>query len=544
MFIKRFLGLSVLLLTLVGCVKPGENRDWNADYGTMPTGAPAQIQSGLYYAEYDMYGRPDNFYGQAPAELKNVSVLLPMSGPNSAVGKSISRSVEMAFLKNRYSNVSVTFYDLTGNKAEKQGVIFNALATNPDVVIGPIFAEDARLVRDMKPETLPVLTFSSDTSAIGNGVMTTALIPSQSVEVIVKEMINDHATGLVIMAPKTPSGERMASAAVQATNLYDMPLSGLFYYDEGNTDSIKAATQKAAMYVARSGANTKARKILADILVKENLTASEKASIEKQLEKISKSDTLGNVPYDAILFLGNASDSKTIASFLRYYDVAARDARFYGTALWDNSELLKDFSMAGARFAALPPISPEFTNIYEQVSGGTPSRLDSFGYDAANLVLAMLHSSKDPAAFLLDPSGYRGLDGLFRLRPAGQSERALEIVETNGSGTTRLVRASPRDFMTPIYNIDSRKLSRVSEMDLVGPGVNPMDYIKIPQHLTEKYHSKTFGANTKPVAKVEPTTEVVILPEDDSDPVTTEEFKPISLEPIDRKLIDSVEIEE
>ena len=186
-------------------------------------------------------------------------------------------------------------------------------------------------------------------------------------------------------------------------------------------------------------------------MVKEPVTQTQKANMERQLEKISKSETLGRVPYNAILFLGNASDTKQIASFLRYYDVAARDARFYGTTLWDGSELLKDYSFVGSKYATLPPISTVFAETFESVSGKKASRLDTFGYDAANLVIGMLHSNKLPAAYLLDPSGYNGLDGLFRLTPNGASERALEIVELNGSGTSRLAKPAATDFLAPIY---------------------------------------------------------------------------------------------
>lgn len=542
MFINRFFGLFSLVFGLAACTPQA---DWYSQYEEMPTSTPRQMQSDFNYPEYEIYGTPDAMYTYTPtSDLKNVSVLLPLSGPNSTVGQSISTSIQMAFLQHKYDNISVTFYDVSGNKLQKQDVITNALATNPDIVIGPVFAEDARLVRDMKSETLPVLSFTSDASAIGNGVMTMALIPAQSVEAIVHEMQKDGAQSVVIFAPKTASGERMAGAAIQAGNTYDMPVAGLFYYTEGNSDSIKHAAQKASMHAARTSANDRAREILSDILVKEKLTAIERSSINTQLEKLGKSDTLGPVPYDAVLFLGNANDTKSIASFLRYFDVAPRAARFYGTALWDNSELFNDFSMIGSKFAVLPQQSQDFAKLYEQVSGKAPSRLDTFGFDAANLVIGMLHSNKVPAAYLLDPSGYNGLDGLFRLKPTGESERALNIVELNGSGVARIARPAPLDFLTPVYSVQPKKISSAPEMELTGPGVNPISYIRIPDRLRGKYTSKTYGANTRIEAPTINQTEIVILPEDDSDIITDPNFQPTKIGTVDRKLIEDVEIYE
>ena len=544
MFIKRFLGFSALTLTLFGCA---QQAGWHSEYGNLPAQKPSEIQSGLSYADYGSYDQTANF---APVlqtqEKKNISVLLPLSGSNAELGKSISHSIEMAFLQHPDKNISVTFFDVSGNYNQKQAVISNALSSNPDIIIGPVFAEDAKMVRDMKPESLPVLSFTSDAKAFGKGVMTMALIPGQSVEAIVKEMNKDNIQRTVIFAPKTDSGEFMAGSAVLAANIYDMPISGLFYYEPGNSESIKQAAKTAAMFDARSAANTRAREILSDILIKEKLSQSQKTSINDQLEKISKSDTVGRAPYDSVLFLGNADDSKTIASFLRYFDVSPRDAHFYGTALWDTPDLINDFNMTGAKFAGLPAMSEDFARLYEQLAGNRPTRLDTFGFDAANLARGMLYSDKSVAAYLLDPSGYNGLDGLFRLRPSGESERALQIVKLTGGGAVSVEKSPANDFLAPLYSIQAKQISPANDIDLVGKGVNPMDYITIPDSLKSKYRSKTFGTNTKidtPISETQSTE--TILPETDSDEIIqSPDFQPVALDTVDKKLIDSVQVKE
>ena len=54
----------------------------------------------------------------------------------------------------------------------------------------------------------------------------------------------------------------------------------------------------------------------------------------------------------------------------------------------------------------------------------------------------MIYSQKSDAAYLLDPSGYAGVSGLYRLKPTGENERALQIVQLTGNGTTQIVRAA------------------------------------------------------------------------------------------------------
>ena len=111
------------------------------------------------------------------------------------------------------------------------------------------------------------------------------------------------------------------------------------------------------------------------------------------------------------------------------------------------------------------------------------------------LAINMLYSNKSQSAYLLDPSGYIGTDGLFRLKPNGDNERALRIMQLNGSGTPVEIRPAPRNFMIPLYNIEQQRISSTNSMELETSGIDPDDYIRLPERLRDKYRSKTIGAN-------------------------------------------------
>lgn len=531
-YINRFFKFCLLALFMSSCASV-PNNDWYNTYGTLETGAPAQ----MVYGDIYQYETTNDL-----TETHRMAVLLPLSGNAGNVGKTIRTAIETGILQNAPKNLSVSFFDTATDTIAS---INEALATNPEIIIGPLFANDTRILRENKPEALPVLSFTSDATALGQGVMTMALMPTNSVEVIVKEMVSDGIKNVLILAPDTESGKLMAGAARSAATYYDLPVSGVFFYKEKDTDSIKNTIYNASMYSARTAVNTKAREILSDILTKETITAIEKSYLTAQLENISKQDTLGKVPYDAVLFLGNGDDTETLASFLRYYSVSQQDAKFYGTALWEGSDIVKDFTMSGAKYAVLPETSENFINIYELTSGKKPNHLASFGYDAANMAISMIYSNKTPASYLLDPSGYIGADGLFRLKPSGVSERTLNIVRLNGSGEPELIKEAPKSFLIPVYNIEQTRISPAKEMELESPGINPLSFIRIPERFTSKYYTRSYGAN---MSYIEPTIEheieIITIPQDTSDAIISPEFQPITLESINRTYIDSVEIEE
>ena len=521
MHIKIIFRFIILGAVLAGCTTPSGR--WSVS-DESATGLPAAMQ-------YGTYDGPENH---------RMAVILPMTGDAASSGRAIQTAVEMATLSAGAENLTVSFFDSTRGA----DAIHDALATNPEIIVGPLFANDARMLRNKKSSGLPVLSFTSDATAIGDGVMTMNLMPTNSVEAIVKEMQSDKRKGVIVLAPDTESGHLLAGVAQSASKIYNVPMVGAFFYREGDSESIKSATEKASMNVARTSAHTRAREILSDMLTDETLTVLERSSAIRQLDTLDKVDTLGELPYDAVLYLGTGEDTKSLASFMRYFGVGNRDTKFYGTAMWDGSDIVSDITMSGAKYAALPETNADFATAYERVAGEKPNRLASIGYDATNMAIGMLYSEKSNASYLLDPSGYVGTDGIIRLRPTGDSERALRIMVLNGHDGVRVEREAATDFMTPLYNIEQRHVKPIDEMELQTTGVNPTKYINIPERLRGKYRSKTYGANMTDSSNEQIVDVVSVVPADERGAVVSEDFKPVKLSPVKQTLIDSIEIEE
>ncbi len=532
MYIKSFFTYLLTLAVLTGCSKTHITRDgdWSVPQDAV-IGRPASLERDQIL---NMYGTlSDN-------GAHKIAVLLPLSGTNAQIGKSIRTSVEIATLQNGSENLSVSFFDTADNATDE---INNALSQNPDVIIGPLFADNARILRNQKPYETPVLSFTSDVSAIGDGVISIALLPTNSVEEIVKQIKTDDIKKFIIFAPDTKSGHLMAGVAKTSASIYEMPLSGIFFYTEKDSESIKNAALNASMYNARTAAHTRARQVLSDVLTNEDLTEIEKSNLTTQLEKLEKTETIGNAPFDAVLFLGNGDDTKALASFLRYYNIIGRDAAFYGTPMWEGSDIASDYTLSGAKYTALPASDAKFTALYKMVSDTIPNRLSSFGYDATNFAINMIYSPKTKAEYLLNPSGYIGTDGLIRLKPNGENERALRVMQLNGSGTATEIKTAQKNFITPIYNIDPHDIKPAEQTELQSDGIDPDEYIRLPERLRNKYRSKTIGANTK-TESAPIQNNIVTIESDDTTTITSNEFQSAKPESVKRTYIDEYEVTE
>ncbi|MCQ2581501.1 MAG: penicillin-binding protein activator [Alphaproteobacteria bacterium] len=518
MFIKNFLYFIGLLGILAGCSTQTKTEPtWDYSEITNPT----QLR-GIPNAEYDTNAQ------------HNVVALLPLSGENADIGRSIQYSIELAALEAQPNPMFIKFYDTEGESS--LNTIQDALSTNPEFIIGPVFAPEARIVRNKKSDDIPVLSFTSDRTAIGDGVMSIALLPINSIEAIVQEITNDNVKNIIIVAPETDSGHLMAGAALTAADINDIEISGIFFYSENDSESIKMSMSDASAHEIRSKANNKAREILSDILTNETLTELEDSSISVQLDKLSKTEYLGKLPYSAVLFLGNAIDTKSLASFLRYYEVDSRSVRFYGTALWDDSDIASDFTMSGAKYATLPETEKTFSAVYAQISGFQPSKIASFGYDATKIASLFLNKKTG----LTTPSGFNGVNGIVRFNSNGTNERAMRIMYLNASGTPREIKHAKTNFKTQLYKLSYDDIESADGYSLSEYSVDPMDYISIPERFIKKYKK------TKSDKEMLPQTQsaITIVNTDTGDSLKASDYKSVKHESIKQKLIDSVEIQE
>jgi ABC-type branched-subunit amino acid transport system substrate-binding protein len=117
--------------------------------------------------------------------------------------------------------------------------------------------------------------------------------------------------------------------------------------------------------------------------------------------------------------------------------------------LWDDQRVYADRTLHGGWFAA-----PEnagfrgFSNRYRAKYGQPPPRAATLAYDAVSLVAALVKTQGDQRfseQVLTNPSGFSGIDGIFRFKPEGPNERGLAVMRVAPSGP-QVVSPAPKQF--------------------------------------------------------------------------------------------------
>jgi len=120
-----------------------------------------------------------------------------------------------------------------------------------------------------------------------------------------------------------------------------------------------------------------------------------------------------------------------------------------GTGLWDNPRVLASAALQGGLYAAPDPSGfRAFAGRYHTRFGSEPVRTATLTYDAVALVAALAKAQggqRYSPDVMTNPSGFAGIDGLFRFRADGTNERGLAVMRVATGGSVP-VAGSPKSF--------------------------------------------------------------------------------------------------
>jgi len=329
-----------------------------------------------------------------------IALLVPLSGKNAGVGQSLANATTMALLDTKAGNIRMTSYDTAkGAAAAAQA----AIRDGNKLIIGPLLSDNVVATANIaRPAGVPILSFSNDSGAAGNNVFILGHIPSQSINRVVEYAKSKGMKRFAALVPNGVYGQRASSTLLRSVKDAGGTVVSIQTFNR-DSQSIEAATKK-----------------LGD-----------------------------NGDFEAVLLADNGDMAIKAAPYIRKN--ASGTAKILGTDLWNTSSNLAGApSMRGAWFASVSDgLYKQYADKYRARYGKAPFRLSSLGYDSVLLTVKVARNWKVGSPFpinqLTDKGGFIGLDGVFRFKADGVSERALEVQEIrNGSFT--VVDPAPKGF--------------------------------------------------------------------------------------------------
>lgn len=328
-----------------------------------------------------------------------IALLVPLTGPNAAAGESIANAANMAVLDTGGETIRMTVYD-TGSDAAAAAE--KAIAEGNKLILGPLLAEDVRAAAEVgRKYRVPLIAFSNDVSVAGNGTYLLGFTPAQAVARVVDFARSKGLRRFAGLVPSTVYGQRAQTALTRSVEEAGGTLVSVQSYDR-NSVSIMGA--------------------------------------------ISRLNKAGRA--DAVLIADSSKTAILAVPILRRGPNAK--ARLLGTELWNAEGNLTAPILSGAWFASVPGDNyAQIESRYRARFGVAPYRLSSLGYDAVLLATKVAANWKPGASFPLqaldDPTGFSGVDGVFRFNAYGVAERGLEVKQL-GPSAPQTISPAPKSF--------------------------------------------------------------------------------------------------
>lgn len=377
-----------------------------------------------------------------------VGLLLPLSGPHAALGKALLQAAQLALFDFGDPRLFLLPRDTAGTPDGAAHAAENLIAEGAEVLLGPVFSDAVTAAAEpARRNGLNVIAFSTDRNVAGDNVFLLSFLPEQEVERIISYAQQQDIWRFAALIPETAYGDRIEEA---------------FQRNAGNAATIlpgMTEPPRIARYWNTPEAMHDSAKIIADyeerrLALAEQIELLEKSDdpfAKEALEELKHRETLGDVNYDAVLIAEGGAALRALAPLLPYYDVDPSKVKFLGTGLWNDPSIHQEPALIGGWFPApQPEAAARFRSEMQAVYGSHPPPVAALAYDAIALI-AVLARNPSAATFsrqaLTSPDGFAGVNGLFRFRENGLSERGLAVLEVVKTGT-RVIDPAPTRFDT------------------------------------------------------------------------------------------------
>jgi ABC-type branched-subunit amino acid transport system substrate-binding protein len=332
-----------------------------------------------------------------------VGLVLPLSAAGNAgvAAQSMKNASEMALAEFQNPNIQLLIKDDAGSAQGAQQATQQALDEGAEIILGPLFAVSVPAAAQLtRARGVSMIAFSTDSSVAGRGVYLLSFLPESDVNRIVEY---------------TSSIGKRSWAALLPENAYGNVVEASFKQAVGR----------------RNG----------------RIVAFEKYGADRAGAARTVAQSLGAA--DALFLADDGDAVVAMADALTAAGANLKNIQLLGTGLWDNPRVYASPALQGGLYAAPDPSGfRSFSGRYRTKYGADPVRTATLAYDAVALVAALARTQggqRFSPEVLTNPSGFAGIDGLFRFRADGSNERGLAVMRVT-TGGSQPVAGSPKSF--------------------------------------------------------------------------------------------------
>ena len=322
-----------------------------------------------------------------------VALLVPKSsaqGGDALLAQSLENAARLAMADLQGVQIDLRVYDTAGNAATAAAVARQAVDEGAKIILGPVYAQSANAAGlAVLNDNVNVLSFSNNTNIAGGNVFVLGPTFDNTARRLAAYASRQGKGNILIVHSTDEAGQLGRDAIQKAIGATGARQAGIVAYERSQQGVIAAVPQ-----------------------VRDSVAGSGAQSI------FLTSTTAGALP----LF----------TQLLPEAGVSPQVTQYIGLTRWDiPAQTLELPGVQGGWFAMPDPVkTQQFNARFAAAYGGAPHPIGGLAYDGIAAIGALVGAGKADAltgAALTQGAGFRGVGGIFRLRPDGTNERGLAV---------------------------------------------------------------------------------------------------------------------
>ena len=332
-----------------------------------------------------------------------IGILVPLSGQDKEIGKSIIKSARLAINKINNSSIEILPRDTASNPDTTFKNAKELSESGVKIIIGPIFNKNLIYLDQLKDTFF--LSLTNKTINNPKNIISVGINARSQLNTIKKFQKLNELKKTIFLIPKEEYKEEIENAIKESK----IKNAKVHYYDSSPTKLTKQIEKITKYSVRKQNVKDEIKR----------LEKSDETNKEKKIENLKKRDTLGKIGFDSVIISDFGKNLKSITTSLLYTDVLPTKIYFITLNQWFDESLLKETSSQPIYF---PSINKEnydsFIKNYHEKFGEYPNQLSFLSYDVVGLIYYLMSENNfsfDNKMFL-KKNQFKGKVGIFEIK--------------------------------------------------------------------------------------------------------------------------------
>ena len=336
-------------------------------------------------------------------EKLKIGLLVPMTGDDKHLGSLIIKSTRMALEDINTDEVEIFPKDTNSNpkKTLKSALEFKEMGIK--IVIGPIFYDSLNYLDELKDITFISLT--NKTIDLPKNVISSGINSTSQLNAIKKFVEMNDLKKTIFLTPKLDYEIEIKKSIKESK----IKISKHHIYD---VDPTKLTKQ------IESITNYKRRKQnLADEV--RRVENSDLVDKEKQLEKLKKKYTIGNVSFDSVIISDFDESLKSVITSFLYTDVSPKKKYMITFNQWFDESLIKEKTIQPIYYPSINKKNlADFEKKFSKKFNEMPNHLSLLSYDLVGLIyyLSLKNDLQNIDKIFKKKTSFKGKIGVFDIQ--------------------------------------------------------------------------------------------------------------------------------